>query len=171
MARSEDAAYGQFHAAYFNRLSRYILVLMRGDGTAAADVMQECMLRVVRNIRQFMDEEAFWHWLTLLARCAAADHGRKASRYRKFLSLFASEPVVPPSPPEDDVMRAAVDRAMASLPAAERDILVLKYEMAESVRALASREGITEDAMESRLARARKSLREATFKFLKHEEK
>ena len=73
MVKGEEGAFAEFHDAYFSRLFRYALVLMRGDEHAARDVTQETLLRVVRYVRVFRSEQTFWDWLARLARTAAAD--------------------------------------------------------------------------------------------------
>src|ERR1051325_3867078 len=77
LAAGEEAAFREFHVAYFDRLLRYLLVVARGDEDAARDALQETFVRVVRHAKRFDCEDAFWSWLTLLARSAAADGGRK----------------------------------------------------------------------------------------------
>jgi hypothetical protein len=53
MAGGAEDAFREFHAAWFQRLFRYVFVLMRGNEAAACDVTQETLLRVVRHIRAF----------------------------------------------------------------------------------------------------------------------
>ncbi len=169
MAGGEDAAFAEFHAAYFPRLFRYVLVLMRGDEHTARDVVQETLLRVVRHVRVFHAEPAFWDWLACLARSAAADHGRRASRYRRLLELFRlGHPPISPEPPADR-LEDAVARALADLPPEDADLLRRKYHERASVRELAFHLHLTEGAVESRLSRARKALRDAAFLVSNHE--
>lgn len=99
MAAGDEAAFAEWHGIYATRLFRYVLVLQRGDEHSAGDVLQETLLRVARHIRSFDEEHAFWDWLAKLARSAAADYGRKRSRYLRFLDLFRAQPPAP-APPE-----------------------------------------------------------------------
>ena len=169
MAAGEDAAFAEFHAAYFPRIFRYVLVLMRGDEHAAREVVQETLLRVARHVRRFDDERAWWDWLARLARTAAADHGRKGSRYLRFLERFTQH-AEPPAPPDDDRLASTLEAELERLPAAERELLRAKYHEGRSVRDLAAAQGVSEAAIESRLARARTTLREQVFKTLRAEE-
>lgn len=170
MARGEEEAFREFHGVWFHRLFRYVLVLMRGDEHAARDVAQEALLRVVRRIRIFDSEVVFWDWLTCLARSAAADHGRKVGRYRRLLEWFAQrpEPMVPE--PADDALEVALNSALAEMPESERGLLRAKYAERRAVRDIASETGLSEEAVESRLSRARSALRRMTLKFLRHED-
>ena len=169
MAAGEDAAFAEFHAAYFPRLLRYVLVLMRGDEHAARDVVQETLLRVVRNSRVFSEETSFWGWLSCLARSAAADHGRRASRYRRLLEVFRLGRTADATEPAAEELQAAVTRALTVLPPGDASLLRRKYHEGASVRELAASLGRSEEAVESRLSRARRALRDATFHILKHE--
>ncbi len=170
MAAGVEEAFREFHAAYFARLSRYVLVLMRADDDAARDVTQETLLRVVRHVRRFENETVFWDWLTRLARSAAADHGRKVSRYRRLLAFFTREQPALPEPPPDALLESALAAALAGLPEGDRTLLSEKYDLALSVRELAARAACSEEAMESRLARARRALREALNRHLSRHE-
>ena len=170
MARGEEMAFASFHEAYFPRLFRYVLVLMRGDEHAARDVTQETLLRVVRHVRVFDQEATFWAWLTCLARSAAADHGRRASRYRRLLDAFRPNVVVPRDFPAPRDLEDTMSRALAQLPAAEAELLTRAYYEGTSVRVLATALHLSEAAVESRLVRARKILRQMVFRLLRHEQ-
>ena len=169
MARGEEVAFVRFHETYFPRLFRYVLVLMRGDEHAARDVTQETLLRVVRYVRVFDQEPAFWAWLTCLARSAAADHGRRTSRYRRLLDAFRPGAATPPEFPAVHTLEEAMVRALAQLPPAEAELLTRTYYEGTSIRDTATTLGLTEAAVESRLVRARKLLRQTVFRLLPHE--
>src|SRR5438034_3100709 len=89
LAVGDEEAFREFHAAYFGRLLRYLFVVTHGDEQAAHDALQETMTRVVRYARRFDSEEAFWSWLTVLARSAVSDAGRKRSRYWRLIKDYA----------------------------------------------------------------------------------
>jgi RNA polymerase sigma-70 factor, ECF subfamily len=165
MASGDDAAFTQFHASYAGRLLRYSMVLMRGDEHAAADVAQDALVRVARHIRCFSDEGALWSWLTVLARSAAADHGRKTGRYFRFLKFFSQAAPVP-EPTVDDQLEAALDTALEKLSPADAALLRAKHHEGIPQRELALQHGISEEAMESRLRRARAELRRLAFEQL-----
>lgn len=169
MARGEEEAFREFHGAWFHRLFRYVLVLMRGDEHAARDVAQETLLRVVRRIRCFESEVVFWDWLACLARSAAADHGRKTGRYRRLLDWIANRPEPMVDAPANDALESALTSALEGLPETERALLVAKYTDRRAVRDIAREAGLTEEAVESRLSRARAALRRMTLKLLRHE--
>lgn len=163
MASGAEDAFREFHAGWFPRLFRYAFVLMRGNEAAACDVTQETLLRVVRHIRPFEGEDEFWSWLSCLARSAAADHGRKVSRYRRLLEKFSGEAPAPVPEPDFDLSET-LQRGMGQLAEEDRSLLQQKYSDGASVRQMADRAGVSESAIESRLARARRELRAIIFR-------
>jgi RNA polymerase sigma-70 factor (ECF subfamily) len=171
MAAGDEAAFAEWHGLYATRLFRYVLVLQRGDEHSAGDVLQETLLRVARHIRRFDEDHAFWDWLAKLARSAAADHGRKRSRYLRFLDLFRTQPPAPTQPdreatPGPEALAAALETALAQLPEADAALLRAKYHEDLSQRDLAARLAISEEALESRMRRAHAALRTRAFQIL-----
>jgi RNA polymerase sigma factor (sigma-70 family) len=174
LAAGEEESFRAFHAAYFDRLLRYLLVVARGDEELAREALQETFLRVVRHARRFEDEAAFWRWLTLLARCAARDGGRKRRRYIRLLadyarSLLGLNSAGPPALEPDEPLREALTRGVAELDSSDRRLIEGKYLRGASVRDLARDTGLTEKAVESRLLRARRQLRATLFRRLRDE--
>ncbi len=172
MAAGDEAAWREFHDAYFAHLRRYLLVVVRGDEEAANEALQATLLRAVRHIRRFDSEPAFWSWLTVLARCAASDERRKRSRYLAFLDRFlAMAPRPEPGAPVDADQRLskALARALQALPAEERGLVEGKYFAGQSVHNLAAAAGETDKAVESQLGRIRRKLKAAILEELKHE--
>jgi RNA polymerase sigma-70 factor (ECF subfamily) len=160
LAAADDAAWTEAHRRYAPRLLRYLIVATRGDEQAARDALQGAFVRAVRNARVFHTEEAFWGWLTLLARHTLADARRSTHRWRAFLARFRT--VADELDPRvvDDPLPDLLDAALAALPETDRSVLEQKYLAAASVREIAEASGTTEKAIESRLTRARDRLRE-----------
>src|ERR1051326_2156017 len=102
MVAGDETAYRAFYNAYFDRLSRYLLVVASGNEETMREALQLTLLRVVRHIKAFDDEAAFWSWLTVLGRTAFLDETRKRRRYLFFLERFASHAAVEESVRERD---------------------------------------------------------------------
>jgi RNA polymerase sigma factor (sigma-70 family) len=171
MTRGDEMAYRTFHAAYFGRLSRYLLVVAAGNDQLMRDALQETFRRVVRNIRTFDQAEIFWSWLTVVGRTALADERRKTSRYARFLQRFTAEMTTPaeePAPREDQ-LGEALDRSLAALTPDDRQLVEWKYNDRESVRDIAARLQTTEGAIESRLVRIRRKLKDGLSAELSHD--
>jgi RNA polymerase sigma-70 factor (ECF subfamily) len=173
MVAGDETAYRIFHDAYFDRLSRYLLVVAAGNEDAMREALQETFGRVVRHIRVFTDENVFWSWLTVLARSARTDESRKRRRYLAFLDRFAQHAMVDREASRHDDpekgLEPILERSMGCLPVEERTLIELKYFRHCSVRDIAEQHQTTEKAIESRLARARQKLRHLLLTELEHE--
>jgi len=173
MARQDEAAYVEFLAAYRDRLFRYAIVLTRGNEEAAQEALQQTMVRVVRHIRRFEDEAVFWSWLTRLARSVVTDEARKRNRYRNFLERFIGhrKPETHAHEPASDdlTLLARLEDLLPALPAEDADLIRRKYFLGETSRAIAGQLDTTEKAIESRLVRIRRRLRETILKEAKNE--
>ena len=169
MAAGNEDAYREFHGQYFSRLFRYIMICVRGDELAARDAVQDTLLRVVRHVRRFEDQQVFWDWLTVLARSPVADAARRRTRYVRLLQRFE----IGRSAPEvltvkcNGEMHEVLAIAILELPAEDQSILARKYEDGVGVREIAAECGASESAIESRLVRIRRQLRTLVFRRLK----
>ena len=175
LAAGNEEAFREFHAAYFDRLRRYLLVVTRGDEQAAHDALQETFIRVARHARGFDTEEKFWSWLTVLARSAAADGGRKRRSYWRLLTRYAlgwlpSSCSLPEAEDAEERLYAGLFEEMKGLPDEDRALLDSKYLHGATVRELAVEMGVSERVIESRLARLRQRLRDQLLQRLKNED-
>ncbi|MBL9168735.1 MAG: sigma-70 family RNA polymerase sigma factor [Verrucomicrobiales bacterium] len=172
MVRSEEDAYREFYHAYAHRLFRYLLVVTHGHEETAKEALQQTLLRVVRNIRRFDSEEAFWSWLTVLARSAATDQARRGRSYLNLLQGFYEQWTASgthPEPEPSDRLNDHVDSSLASLSEEDRHLIHLKYLARTPVREIAEKLNTTEKAIESRLVRVRQRLKSAILERLQHE--
>jgi RNA polymerase sigma factor (sigma-70 family) len=173
MARQDEAAFVEFLDLYRDRLFRYTIVLVRGDEESAKEAMQQTMMRVVRHIRRFEDEAVFWSWLTRLTRSVVTDEARKRNRYRNFLARFFGhrKPEAHVSEPasDDPTLLARLESLLPTLPPDEADLIRRKYFLGETVREISAQLDTTEKAIESRLVRIRRRLRETILKEAKNE--
>ena len=166
----EEAAWREFHREYFDRLLGYLLVVCRGDEEAARESLQAALVKIVRNVRRFDRAEAWWGWLTVVARSCVIDRARGQSRYRALLARYSSFFAAPDVPPPDVPLADFLEECLAALPTAdERQLLAAKYRDGSSVAELAADVGCTEKAMESRLARLRQRVRLSLLKRLRDE--
>ena len=175
LAAGDETAFREFHQAYFNRLLRYLFVATRGDELAARDVLQETMTRVVRYARPFDSEEAFWSWLTVLARSAVVDAGRKRVRYWRLLTRYAlswiNREASSDEADSEEYLSNLLEQCLNKLPKLDRELVEAKYFNGISMRDLAARYDLTERAVESRLLRARRQLRGELLLKMKNEKR
>jgi RNA polymerase sigma-70 factor (ECF subfamily) len=171
MAKGDEEAFREFHEAYFGRLLGYLLVVTR-DEQLAREALQATLLRVVRYGRKFESEEAFWSWLTVLARSSLADERRRATRYASFLDRFFQRTVIESDIKIDETrsrLKEALEINLAALPIEDRELLERKYFEHQSVREIAQTTELSDKAIESRLTRIRQKLRDMVLTQLKHE--
>ena len=147
----------------------FLLVVTRGQEHEAQEAVQGTMLHVARRARTFQDEEAFWCWLKAVARNAARDGGRKQTRYRALLQRFflVGEPELSsPRAAAEDRLKTALAESLNELAPEERRLVEAKYLDGAAVRELSTHAGLSEKAIESRLLRLRRWLRERLLKKL-----
>jgi RNA polymerase sigma-70 factor (ECF subfamily) len=173
MTKGDEMAWRTFYDAYFDRLQRYLLVVAAGNEDAAREALQGTLVRVVRHVRIFRDENSFWSWLTVLARSAFADETRKRRRYFSFLDRFMRHASIAlegaNDRPTDERLKSLVERQVASLPRDERELIEQKYFARRAVREIANEQHMTEKAVESKLSRVRRKLKDAVLAELNRE--
>lgn len=163
MRGGDERAFTEFHARYYRRLYGYAFVLCGGSEQDSAEVAQETLLRVVRYVKRMPNESVLWSWLTVLIRSAAADHGRRKSRYRVLLdrvrlTIDLSRAADGACDTRTDLLNL-LDEAMRSLTEDERMLVQRKYFSRETCRHIARDLKLSERAVEGRLTRAREKLR------------
>jgi RNA polymerase sigma-70 factor (ECF subfamily) len=174
MAGGDETAYRIFYDVYFDRLLRYLLVVTGGNEEAASEALQLALVRVVRHVKVFETEAIFWSWLTVLARSALADESRKRRRYFSFLEKFTRHQETGPGAMNngeaDEQLRALLARKLIALPDDEWQLVKQKYILRQSVREIADGQQTTEKAVESKLSRVRRKLKDAVLAELKNEQ-
>ena len=173
MTEGDEMAWRTFHDAYFDRLWRYLLVVAIGNEDAAREALQGALVRAARHIKVFRDETVFWSWLTVLARSALADETWKRRRYFTFLDRFTSHANVENDGVSDagieHRLKTLLENQVTALPPDERELVRQKYFAHRTVREIADELQITEKAVESKLSRIRKKLKDAVLTELKNE--
>ena len=145
------------------KLPRLLALATRllGDRTEAEDVAQETFLRIWHHAPRWREGEArFDTWLhrVVLNLC----YDRLRGRREEPVDTLPEVPDTQPEPAAHAELRsrdARVRDALAALPPRQREALVLQYYQEMSNIEAANLMGITVDALESLLARARRNLR------------
>jgi RNA polymerase sigma-70 factor, ECF subfamily len=169
MQRGDEEAYREFFRLYFHRLLAYLLVVTRGNEALARDLVQQTMIKVAKHVRVFDDEAVLWRWLTLLARTAAVDEGRKSQRYFAFLQRWWGGRADEPNVDRENAFEDLLARELDHLEPEDRLVLERKYLEGWSVREIAAELATSEKAVESRLSRVRAKLKTNVLKGLEHE--
>jgi RNA polymerase sigma-70 factor, ECF subfamily len=167
LAAGQDEAFREFQNLYFDRLYRFLLVVTYGNETQAQEAVQETFLRVARHIRSFGDEEAFWNWVKAIGRNAARDANRKQRRYSFLLERFTMRGEANPATSvRENSLSVALEESVGELELNDRQLVEGKYLDGQTVKELAAQTGLTEKAVESKLSRLRRRLREGILKKL-----
>jgi len=131
------------------------------------DVLQQVWLRLWERREQLAGVANWRNWLYTLARNAAIDAGRSNTRRRGLfqrMKMLWSPQRQAPGPVDEDLLaaerRTQTLRAVEALDEKYRIVLVLRVWRELGYREIARVLGITAQAVETRLVRARRMLRE-----------
>jgi RNA polymerase sigma-70 factor (ECF subfamily) len=165
VGRNEPAAVQEMVARKLPRLLA-LAVRMLGDRGEAEDVAQEAFLRVWKQAPNWQRGKArFDTWLhrVVLNLC----YDRLRGHHEQVMDEVPDQ-VDPASMPDEQIEEAEqsdqVAAALATLPARQREALVLQYYQELSNTEAAELMGVTVEALESLLSRARKNMRNALQK-------
>ena len=149
------AEFEQVVRAYASDLFRYVYWLCR-DRAQAEDLVQETFARAWAAWQDQRDEKAVKAWLYAIAR---NEHARLYERKRVDIDPDAELEALVASP-HDPGLALDLRKAFGRLPEAFRDCLLLQVLGGLSSAEIAAAAGATEEAVNMRLARARRALRE-----------
>jgi len=116
LAAGEEAAWRQFHDAYFDRLLRYLFVVCSGDEHVARECLQVALVKIARHVRRFDRADAWWSWLTVVMRSCVIDGARRQSSYRALLERYASHFSISAAPAVDELLSDLLDESLKALP-------------------------------------------------------
>jgi RNA polymerase sigma factor (sigma-70 family) len=173
VSRGEEEAFSEFYAAYSSRMYSYIYAMAEGNGHSANDTFQESMLRVIRYMRPFDDENVFWCWLVRIMRTAFIDQLRKQSADKimpfPVEELQDSATLVAEEERTRDSMLAHLDNAMCSIAPDERRLIESHYFEDRSQISLAEENQTSPKAIGMKFIRIRAKLKSFIRRRLQHE--
>jgi RNA polymerase sigma factor (sigma-70 family) len=160
----DDEAFAALAERHRHRAGAIVLAML-GDPAEAEDVVQEALLRAYTDLRRLRDPDRFGGWL-----CGIAVNLAKMQLRRRngLLSLEAFADRLDlretlAASPERELERVelllVVRRAVATLPAGQRDVLLMHYSDGLSCAEIGAHVGQSSGAVRVRLYRARRRLR------------
>ncbi len=162
IAKGDERAFEEFYDRYYDRLYRYLIVIAPRHENLVMDALQDSMLRVLRYIKPFEEEQAFWGWLRRLARTALFDQLRRRNRTDRVERQLVLVPPADAAPgetnPEQRLLQA-MHAALAQLPAPDRELVEAYYFEGLAQKELAEARDTTRKAIESKLARLRRKMK------------
>lgn len=171
MLTGDQRAFDQFFTENFQRLYRFALSRVPDDPESCKEVVNSALGKAIRNLHKFRGEAALFTWLCAICRNEISDWLEQRGRYREHILLTEDFPEIRAAvdsfqapladDPEWNMQRLEFVRlihvALDRLPARYGDALEWKYIEGYSIREIAGRMGIGEEAVQSLLARARRA--------------
>ncbi len=156
-AKRTPAAFEALYKKYADKVFNYFWYRTGHDKALSEDLMQETFLRAFSHLNAFkIRDYSYLTYLLTIARHLLVDH------YRKPTAVPIEAAANVPYEVTDDVVRKsdaeALWRAIQTLPAPQRDVLLLFYQDDKSVKEIACITGSTENAVKLMLSRTRKKL-------------
>ena len=157
--------------AQHDRWLRTVALARLHEPQAVEDVLQEVALAAVRQASPIADASKVAPWLYRLAVRHALLYRRKCGRRRRLVDRYGERLRGADDNGRGDVLdplgwllaqerREQIRRAMRVLPARDAEILLLKYTENWNYQQIAAHLGVSHSAVEARLHRARRRLRE-----------
>jgi RNA polymerase sigma-70 factor, ECF subfamily len=164
LRRGDEAALAAFCATYLDSVFGFIYYRVGGDRQVAEDIAQETFLAAFEALERYDGRANLSTWLCGIARHKVGDHYRRRQRLEQARLALERLPDLAAEPTdrlERDELRQRVLATLRSLPAHYQEVLTLKYLDRLSGRQLAHHLGLSEDAAESLVGRARGAFRRA----------
>jgi RNA polymerase sigma-70 factor, ECF subfamily len=179
MIKGEDAAIIEFMDIYFPRLYRFALSRLNHNATDAEDVVQQTLTIAARRISTYRGEAALMTWLAQICRRELVRYQKQNQRRERVVALFDDEPLAaalfetladeesdnPTKFSERSELVSMVHLVMDQLPGRHGDVLEWKYIDGLSINEIASRLDIGAEAVQSLLARARRTFKQGFASF------
>jgi RNA polymerase sigma-70 factor (ECF subfamily) len=152
-----EREFDEFYQACYGRVVAMLTAIL-GDRAAAEDAAQEAFARALARWRRVAGYEVPEAWVRRVALRLAVDHGRRARRALRLTGQLSGRPGAIVPDPGDALIYSPVGAALARLPRAEREVLILHCVAGMPVAVIAAERRLTARAVKSRLAAARRHL-------------
>lgn len=159
LRRGDANAAREFYDAYSARIHRFIIhTLGPGNEADADDILQDTFMALAEALPFFRGQSSLFTFACAIAHRKALSFIRTRARRSELMKDHTAEVVrlIIEPPPDQDLKNA-----LASLSSEHRQALILKYIEDLSTSEIAAVLSLSEHAVESRLARARKALTKA----------
>lgn len=154
VASRSDAAFRELVRDHSPMVFATALRKLGGDRAAAQDVAQEVFTLLARKAHR-LGSVVLAGWLYRQTCRRAANHVRTETRRRSRETAAATmNPTIPAAPPDAHLLARELDDALLTLPATDRDALVLRYFEGLGHRAVGEALGLGEEAARKRVQRA-----------------
>ncbi len=164
LLRRRDNAGADALLAHYGPLMRYVIAPILPDPQDQEECLSAAVLRVWDKIDLFDPRLGGWKsWLTAVCRNAALNHRRRSAG--DGTEPLSDDLPAPEPTPEEQLLRQErfeeLTRALRRLSQRDQVLFYRKYYYLQSTAQIAAETGTTERAVEGRLYRLRKRLRQA----------
>ena len=171
IARGDAVAFSAFYEAWFDGAFALARTVSRRGEDFCLDVVQDVMLKVIKRMPAMTNEPAVAAWMSRTVVSAALDRLRSEQRRRRREDAVAvarpeSTAVEPIAVLAAGEQRGWLVRQLASLPAADRALLLERFDGEQTLAAVGARFGLNEDQAHGRLRRLVQRLRRAAQEWL-----
>ncbi|REJ83959.1 MAG: RNA polymerase sigma factor [Acidobacteria bacterium] len=161
-ARGDVAAFEELHRAHVDRVYGLCLRLV-ADRAEAEDLTQRVFVRAWEHLPRFRGDSRLSTWLRTIARNLAISQHRPVWRRAlrtAGLDPAGDDPAIRATTPRESDARIDLERAVRTLPAGARQVLVLHDVEGLTHAEISSRLGVTRGTTKAQLSRARRLLKE-----------
>lgn len=161
MVDLDEGAYREFFRLYYKRLYSYLAANAGDNRQHVEDILQISLSKIVRHIKPFDSEQAFWNWVCLVSRNTQIDTFRKEGSQDRTIAAFQKEQLALTNDvsSEPSACIQKLEHSLTKLPEHERSLVQFKYIEGLTYSEIAQNTHSSEKAIESKLARIRKKLR------------
>ncbi len=170
----DERAFTQFFDENFSRLYLFALARLSNHPETTREVVQMAMTKALQKMHSYRGEAALFSWLCAICRNELVDSLRRSNVYRKTIVLTEDYPEIREiveslgAPESSDPTRnyqkyeaaRLIQVALDKLPPKYGDALEWKYIEGYSVKEIAQKMGLSHEAAQSLLARAKRSFKE-----------
>jgi RNA polymerase sigma-70 factor (ECF subfamily) len=181
--KGDEQAFNQFFDDYHPRLFRFIMSRIDHDYDLANDMAQDTLCKALDKIADYRGEAALFTWMCQISRSLIHAHYVKQKRREKIVAPIADTPemqsilenisVDDEQQPErmtmNSQLKQILEEVLDHLPTDYGNVLTWKYIDELSVIEIAEQMATTQIAVQSVLARARKSFQQVIQKMLNHQ--
>ncbi|MGZ8843685.1 MAG: RNA polymerase sigma factor [Pyrinomonadaceae bacterium] len=164
-----EASFEELVRRYQRPIASYVYRMV-GDYDAALDLTQEVFIKVYNSLARYRSEFKFSTWIYKIAHNAAIDHLRRYSVRGQLVSAESdgTRPEVaietrrlsPEQESEREERRSEIESVVQTLPAAYRELIVLRHSHDLSYDEIAEVTGLPLGTVKNRLFRAREAMRD-----------
>ena len=164
-----ETAFEELVRRYQRPIASYVYRMV-GDYDSALDLTQEVFIKVYNSLSRYRSEFKFSTWIYKIAHNTAIDHLRRHTVRDQVMTASGDGPrseiaiesrrLTPEQESEREERRSEIESVVQSLPAAYRELIVLRHSHDLSYDEIAEVTGLPLGTVKNRLFRAREAMRD-----------